>query len=219
TQTTSAPVKPRAPVSGSASAAGTPTAVPTSPTGKPAGRDVSTPSARRLARERELDLSQIPSRNTGARLTAEDVQKYTSLEQKEGANVAPPSASTAPITAPETIRVTTPVEPSPETDVAGPAEKHGVAPARREERLRMSRGRQTIARRLVEAQHTAAMLTTFNEINMSAVIELRKRRKETFAERHGVKLGFMSFFIKASIGALKAYPRLNAEIQGDEIVL
>jgi len=219
TQPTSAPVKPRAPVSGSASAAGTPTAVPTSPTGKPAGRDVSTPSARRLARERELDLSQIPSRNTGARLTAEDVQKYTSLEQKEGANVAPPSASTAPITAPETIRVTTPVEPSPETDVAGPAEKHGVAPARREERLRMSRGRQTIARRLVEAQHTAAMLTTFNEVDMGAVMDLRRRQKDAFKQRHGVGLGIVSFFVKASIAALREFPRLNAEMQDDEMVL
>ena len=83
----------------------------------------------------------------------------------------------------------------------------------------MSRRRQTIARRLVEAQQTAAMLTTFNEADMSAVMELRNRRKEEFQERHGVKLGFMSFFVKASIGALKAFPRLNAEIDGDEIVL
>jgi len=83
----------------------------------------------------------------------------------------------------------------------------------------MSRRRQTIARRLVEAQHTAAMLTTFNEVDMSAVMELRKRRRDAFKERHGVGLGFMSFFTKAVIGALKQYPRLNAEIQGDEIVL
>ncbi len=83
----------------------------------------------------------------------------------------------------------------------------------------MSRRRQTIARRLVEAQHTAAMLTTFNEVDMSAIMEVRKRRKDAFKERYGVGLGFMSFFTKASIGALKAFPRLNAEIQGDEIVL
>ncbi len=83
----------------------------------------------------------------------------------------------------------------------------------------MSRRRQTIASRLVEAQHTAAMLTTFNEVDMTAVMELRTARKEAFQERHGVGLGFMSFFTKASIGALKAFPRLNAEIQGDEIVL
>lgn len=83
----------------------------------------------------------------------------------------------------------------------------------------MSRRRQTIATRLVEAQHTAAMLTTFNEVDMSAVMELRSKRKDAFKERHGVNLGFMSFFTKAIIGALKAFPRVNAEIQGEEIVL
>lgn len=83
----------------------------------------------------------------------------------------------------------------------------------------MSRRRRTIAQRLVEAQHTAAMLTTFNEIDMGAVMDLRKRRQESFVNRHGVKLGFTSFFVKASIGALQAFPRLNAEIQGDEIIL
>ena len=83
----------------------------------------------------------------------------------------------------------------------------------------MSRRRQTIAQRLVEAQQTAAMLTTFNEADMSAVMEIRKRRRDAFRERHGVNLGFMSFFTKAVIGALKAFPRLNAEIQWNEFVL
>jgi 2-oxoglutarate dehydrogenase E2 component (dihydrolipoamide succinyltransferase) len=83
----------------------------------------------------------------------------------------------------------------------------------------MSRRRQTIAERLVEAQQTAAMLTTFNEIDMSAVLELRSRRKDAFKERHNVSLGFMSFFTKATVGALKAFPRLNAEIEGNEMVL
>ena len=83
----------------------------------------------------------------------------------------------------------------------------------------MTRRRQTIAARLVEAQHTAAMLTTFNELDMTAVMELRKKYRETFQQRYGVRLGFMSFFVKATIGALKAFPQLNAEIQGDEIVL
>jgi 2-oxoglutarate dehydrogenase E2 component (dihydrolipoamide succinyltransferase) len=85
--------------------------------------------------------------------------------------------------------------------------------------VRLSRRRQTIAHRLVEAQHTAAMLTTFNEVDMTAIIELRKRRREAFKERHQVGLGFMSFFTRAVIGALKAYPRLNAELQGDAMVL
>jgi 2-oxoglutarate dehydrogenase E2 component (dihydrolipoamide succinyltransferase) len=82
----------------------------------------------------------------------------------------------------------------------------------------MSKRRATIARRLVEAQHNAAMLTTFNEVDMSAVMSLRERRKEAFTKQYGVGLGIASFFVKATIGALKAFPQLNAEIQGDEIV-
>ena len=84
--------------------------------------------------------------------------------------------------------------------------------------MRMSRRRQTIARRLVEAQSTAAMLTTFNEVDMQAVMDFRKRHKESFKEKHGVSLGLSSFFVKATIGALKAFPNLNAEIQEREIV-
>jgi 2-oxoglutarate dehydrogenase E2 component (dihydrolipoamide succinyltransferase) len=90
---------------------------------------------------------------------------------------------------------------------------------RREERVPLSRRRQTIARRLLEAQHNAAMLTTFNEIDMGAVTAIRQRHKERFKEQYGVRLGFMSFFVKAAIGALKAFPLLNAEIQGEEMVL
>jgi 2-oxoglutarate dehydrogenase E2 component (dihydrolipoamide succinyltransferase) len=83
----------------------------------------------------------------------------------------------------------------------------------------MTKRRQTIARRLVEAQHNAAMLTTFNEADMSAVMSVRERRKEAFQKQHGMGLGIASFFVKAVIGALRAFPQLNAEIQGDEIVL
>jgi 2-oxoglutarate dehydrogenase E2 component (dihydrolipoamide succinyltransferase) len=90
---------------------------------------------------------------------------------------------------------------------------------RREERERMSKRRLTIARRLVEAQRTAAMLTTFNEIDMTAIMQLRERRKEAFKKQHGVGLGIASFFVKASVAALRAFPRLNAEIQGEDIVL
>jgi 2-oxoglutarate dehydrogenase E2 component (dihydrolipoamide succinyltransferase) len=88
----------------------------------------------------------------------------------------------------------------------------------REERVKMTRLRQTIARRLKEAQNTAAMLTTFNEVDMSAVMGLRNTYKDVFEKRHGVKLGFMSFFVKAVIAALKAVPDVNAEIDGDTIV-
>jgi 2-oxoglutarate dehydrogenase E2 component (dihydrolipoamide succinyltransferase) len=87
------------------------------------------------------------------------------------------------------------------------------------ERKRMSRRRLTIASRLVEAQQTAAMLTTFNEVDMTAILDIRKRRKDAFKEKHDVGLGFMSFFTKAVIGALKAYPLLNAEIDGEDLVL
>jgi 2-oxoglutarate dehydrogenase E2 component (dihydrolipoamide succinyltransferase) len=83
----------------------------------------------------------------------------------------------------------------------------------------MSKRRATIARRLVEAQRTAAMLTTFNEVDMTAVMALRERRKQAFKEKHGASLGIASFFVKAAIGALRDFPRLNAEIQGDEMVL
>lgn len=108
-------------------------------------------------------------------------------------------------------------QPEPRITPAPPAEVPGLS--RREERVRMSRRRQTIARRLVEAQHTAAMLTTFNEIDMTAVMDLRARRKDAFKERHRVNLGVTSFFVKAAIGALREFPRLNAEIQDDEMVL
>jgi 2-oxoglutarate dehydrogenase E2 component (dihydrolipoamide succinyltransferase) len=90
---------------------------------------------------------------------------------------------------------------------------------RREERVRMSRRRQTIARRLLEAQQTAAMLSTFNEIDMGSVLALRARHREAFEARHGVRLGITGFFVKAAVAALKAFPRLNAELQGDELVL
>jgi 2-oxoglutarate dehydrogenase E2 component (dihydrolipoamide succinyltransferase) len=100
-----------------------------------------------------------------------------------------------------------------------PAEQAPAAPtAGREERVRMSRLRQRIAQRLKEAQNTAAMLTTFNEVDMSAVMALRSQHKETFEAKHGVKLGFMSFFVKACVVALKELPAVNAEIDGDEIV-
>jgi len=161
-----------------------------------------TPVARRVAQEQGIDLAQVPPSAPGGRATKQDVQVY--LEQQKG-------AVSRPAPQPAVIR---PREPS----AAGVAQPVPAA-GRGEERVRMSRRRQTIARRLVEAQHTAAMLTTFNEVDMSAVAELRKRRKESFVERYGVNLGLMSFFVKATIGALRAFPQLNAEIQGDEIIL
>src|SRR5207253_6823893 len=89
---------------------------------------------------------------------------------------------------------------------------------RAETRIRMTRRRQTIAQRMLEAQRTAAMLTTFNEADMSAIMAIRARRREAFQKRHGVGLGFMSFFTRAVCSALREFPNLNAEIRGDEIV-
>src|SRR5450755_1680009 len=122
----------------------------------------------------------------------------------------------------EAIQPTQPVQilrPVETSSAAQPAHLSPPSQNGREERIRLTRRRQTIAQRLVEAQHNAAMLTTFNEIDMSAVMEVRSRRKDAFKERHNVSLGFMSFFTKATVGALKAFPRLNAEIQGNEMIL
>jgi 2-oxoglutarate dehydrogenase E2 component (dihydrolipoamide succinyltransferase) len=179
------------------------------------------PLARRIADDYNIDLSQVKSRSPHGRVTKDDVISYiekTTEQQVTGlSTVAAPSlqidggASATPA-------VETPVrEAPPVPTIPQPSIQPG--PGGREERLRLSRRRQTIAQRLVEAQHTAAMLTTFNEIDMSVVMEVRARRKESFRERHGVSLGFMSFFTKAVVGALKAFPRLNAEIQGNEMVL
>jgi len=156
-----------------------------------------TPLAERIAQDRSVDLSQVKPTGSSGRITKEDVEAYL---QSVATEISPavPSAALPASSKPVVQSV------QPETG--------------REVRKRMSRRRQTIARRLVEAQQTAAMLTTFNEVDMTRIMELRKRRREAFKERFGVDLGFMGFFIKAVIGALKAFPALNAEIQGDEIV-
>jgi 2-oxoglutarate dehydrogenase E2 component (dihydrolipoamide succinyltransferase) len=153
--------------------------------------------AQRIAAAQGVDVAQVEGSGPGGRVTKDDVQQFLTQRTERPVGGMEPEPAAKPAAAP----------PVP------------AGEARREERQRLSRRRQTIARRLVEAQHTAAMLTTFNEVDMSAIIEIRKRRKESFAEKHGIKLGFVSFFVKASIGALKAYPRLNAEIQDTDIVL
>lgn len=162
----------------------------------PVGR--STPLARRVAAEHGVDLHQVHGSGPSGRVMRDDVTTYLG-------NATP---STAVPTQKPAAQAAAPSQATPASNAGRP-----------EERVRMSRRRQTIARRLVEAQQTAAMLTTFNEIDMSAIMALRTRRREQFKERNGIGLGFMSFFTKAVVGALKAFPRLNAEIQGDEMVL
>jgi 2-oxoglutarate dehydrogenase E2 component (dihydrolipoamide succinyltransferase) len=187
-----------------------------------------TPVAQRMAQDLGIDLARIKPGGSGGRITKEDVLAFSAkapLPPQPGDSTSagqPRSAGgkeerNAPAPAQQPTRNDTQLPP------AAPLQQRSTTQSNntRETRMRMSRRRQTIARRLVEAQHTAAMLTTFNEVDMSAVIDLRKRRRDGFKERFGVDLGFMSFFVKASIGALKAFPNVNAEIaaSGDEIVL
>ncbi len=173
------------------------------------------PLARRIAAEHNIDIAQVRGTSPHGRITREDVVNY--LEQ----NTQQASTSTAAPVAPsqETAPVVKPQAPQIASNAASPSSPAPAIARGREERVRMSRRRQTIAQRLVEAQHTAAMLTTFNEVDMTAIMDVRSRRKDAFKERNGVSLGFMSFFTKAAVGALKVFPRLNAEIQGNEFVL
>jgi 2-oxoglutarate dehydrogenase E2 component (dihydrolipoamide succinyltransferase) len=127
-----------------------------------------------------------------------------------------PPAVAAPA-APQVIPL--PAKPAPATVPASAASPGRTTGERPEVRQRMTKRRETIARRLVEAQHNAAMLTTFNEVDMTAVMGLRERHKEAFKQQHGVGLGISSFFVKVSVAALREFPQINAEIQGDEIVL
>jgi len=162
-----------------------------------------TPTARRMAKDNDVDLGSVQGSGAAGRVTKQDVQKAIA-PAPTSSPVAPTSNKVAP-TSPSAIAPT----------------GNKIAPAggpRSEERVRMSKRRQTIARRLVEAQRTAAMLTTFNEVDMTAVMALRERRKESFKKEFGVGLGIASFFVKSAIAALRAFPAINAEIQGDEIV-
>ncbi len=171
-----------------------------------AGR--ASPSVRKLAEEYGVQLAEVSGSGSGGRITRDDVERLI-REQGQGETAAPEKTE----------------EPERDAERDGKSGKPAPAQASQngradlEERVRMSRRRLTIAQRLVESQQEAAMLTTFNEVDMSAVMELRKRRKESFQERTGARLGFMSFFAKASIGALKAFPKVNAELQDNELVL
>jgi len=173
----------------------------------PAGEgELATPVARRLAQERGIPLSEIEGSGPRGRVTKEDVERHAA----KPAAAAPAAPTPAPTPAPPPARA---------ADSAPALLDSAQVQTRREERVRMSRRRRTIAERLVEAQRTAAMLTTFNEVDMSAVMALRKRRQDEFVQRYGIKLGISSFFVKAAVGALKAFPPVNGEIQDGEIVL
>jgi 2-oxoglutarate dehydrogenase E2 component (dihydrolipoamide succinyltransferase) len=174
------------------SAADKPAAKPAEPA--KSGKDVEdAPSAKKMMAEHNVSADRVTASGRDGRIMKEDVQK------------ALQAAASSQTAAPETP-VATPRSPIPAEDAA------------REERVKMTRLRQTIARRLKEAQNTAAMLTTYNEVDMSAVMDLRSQYKDQFERKHGVKLGFMSFFVKACCHALNEVPDVNAEIDGTDVV-
>ena len=152
-----------------------------------ADRTIASPAARKLAREKGIDLAAVSPVDPMGRVRAQDVSAHGTAPK---APAAPAKATSAPV-----------VEDGRET------------------REKMTRRRQTIAKRLLEVRQSTAMLTTFNEIDMSAVMELRSRKKDEFYDKNDVRLGFMSFFTKAVVAALKKYPYVNSEIDGDEIIL
>ena len=185
-------------ISAGASAGAAPAAAATpAPAAAPAVNGSSAPvapSVRRIAAENEVNPADIPGTGKGGRATKGDALNFIA----QGGASAPAASAPAPA-APQTRTSVREIGP-------------------REERVKMTRLRQTIARRLKQAQDTAAMLTTFNDVDLTAVMELRKRYKDQFLERHGVKLGFMSFFTKAAVVALQEIPAVNAEIDGTDII-
>ena len=169
------------------------------------------PAVRKLVEENKLDPDTITGTGKGGRLTKGDVLAHLEAAQTPAPQVpaTPATAATAATAAPAT-----PPPPAP-AKTAAPQRAPGSRVERREP---MSRLRQRIAERLLGAQQTAAILTTFNELNMEPVVSLRKRHKDLFEKTHGARLGFMSFFAKAAVAALKRFPAVNAYIEGDEIV-
>jgi 2-oxoglutarate dehydrogenase E2 component (dihydrolipoamide succinyltransferase) len=176
------------------------------PTQEPETTPPLSPAVRRLIEEHEIEPAEVTATGRGGRLTKEDVLQY--LETKGREESAPPHLRMQPQAQPARTPATHPAatpRPSPRTEG-------------RERREPMSRIRKRIAERLVQAQHTAAILTTFNEIDMTAVLAMRAKYNEAFKERFGISLGLLSFFAKASVEALRAFPAINAEIRGDDIV-
>jgi 2-oxoglutarate dehydrogenase E2 component (dihydrolipoamide succinyltransferase) len=214
-------------------AAAEPEAEPAAEAGNGRAGGVLSPAVRKLLEEHGLDPSTIPASGPKGNLTKGDVLAAVETRLKgkgapaegeaagaEQAAAAPAPAARAkpappPETEPEAAAAPEPGQPAPPARTgaaqAGPATD-------REERVKMTRLRRRIAERLKEAQNSAAILTTYNEADMSAVMALRQRYRDTFDKRHGIRLGFMSFFVKASINALQAFPAVNAEIDGEEIV-
>jgi len=184
---------------------------PIAPTA-PQGGGFIMPSAQRLLDDLGLSADQVPTTGPGGRLLKEDVQRFVSRPAATAPTTAAAAAKTLPAAA---------TKPMASQSVAASGSASSslmmTQPGRSEELKPMSMLRRTIAARLVQAQQTAALLTTFNEVDMKPVMQLRQKYKDGFQERHGVKLGFMSFFAKAAVEALRRFPAVNAEIRGNSI--
>lgn len=168
-----------------------------------AAAPVAMPAARKLMAEKGLSADEVSGSGRGARITKADV-----LGTASAASAAPAAAAAPAVAAPAKAALPQPLVVNVDAVLAD----------RPEQRVPMSRLRARIAERLVQSQQTAAILTTFNEVNMAPVMELRNKYKDKFEKEHGVKLGFMSFFVKAAVAALKRYPVLNASVDGNDIV-
>jgi 2-oxoglutarate dehydrogenase E2 component (dihydrolipoamide succinyltransferase) len=206
--------KPRA----EAPPAARPAAPSPAPAAKPQSRPAAAPSemppapsARKLMEEKGIAAADVQGSGRRGQVLKEDVVAAAAAPRA----AAPPPTTTAVPAEAVAYAAPTPLSPVPAAQMRAPAVANDVA---REERVRMTRLRQTIARRLKDAQNTAAMLTTFNDVDMSAIMKLRVEYKDLFEKRHGVKLGFMGFFVKACIQALREVPAVNAEIDGQDII-
>lgn len=171
-----------------------PAAAP-APVAEPVDEPKLSPAVRKMIADNNLDASSIPASGDDGRITKEDVQNFLASKPASAPKAAPAASAPAPAK-------------------AGPARDAGD----REEKVKMTKLRQVIASRLKEAQNTAAILTTFNEVDMKPVMDVRKSYKDAFEKKHGIKLGFMSFFVKAAVQALKEFPAVNAEISGDSVI-
>jgi 2-oxoglutarate dehydrogenase E2 component (dihydrolipoamide succinyltransferase) len=205
---TAAPAAPARQVVQSA-APPSPTPAPVAPPSE-AKLDGLSPAVRALVVENNLDPKLIPATGPGGRLTKQDVEAFLANRAAKSAPTKQAPAPSAPPPMP-----TAPTAPAPAPAASKPATKPAASGTRREP---MSKIRKRIAQTMVEAQHTAAILTTFNEIDMTQVMDLRSRYKERFQEVHGVGLGLMSFFARAVVLALRDFPRVNGSIEGDEVV-
>jgi 2-oxoglutarate dehydrogenase E2 component (dihydrolipoamide succinyltransferase) len=202
TNASAQPVATAAPATAAAAPAPTQVVAATAAPASQAAAGIAMPSAAKILADNNMSASQVEGTGKDGRVTKGDV--LGALDAKKSAPVAAPAAIATPAAKPALQQVTAPVD----IDLGD----------RPEQRVPMSRLRARIAERLVQSQSTNAILTTFNEVNMKPVMDLRNKYKDKFEKEHGVKLGFMSFFVKAAVAALKKYPIINASVDGNDIV-